>query len=136
MRRLAQQASASQELIEEKLQYLTKRREMIRYEEFVEVGYPIGSGSVESASQLQQARLIQRLQKHPPPLPTPPTAMANEVKMKNAPPPEVTSAKKPSGQDQKPRQKGSRPAPDHPWRKFSFGKGRFRDFTKGSSAKS
>jgi hypothetical protein len=171
---LAQQEPAKRELIEEKLQYLTKRREMIRYEEFVKAGYPIGSGSVESANkvviqarmkqagmhwarrnvnpmaalrnvacndrweeawpqiaaQLRQERLTKRLQKHPQLMPRLPAAMADEIKRKNAPISEVTSAKEPSGNDQKPRQKGSRPAPDHPWRKFSFGKGRFRDFKK------
>ncbi len=179
LRRLAQQTPGSRELIEDSLQYLMKRREMIRYEEFVEAGYPIGSGSVESAnkvviqarmkqagmhwaranvnpmaalrnvacndrweeawpqmaSQLQQERMIQRLQKHPPPLPRLPEVLADEKK-KKAPLPEVTPAKESSGKDQKPRQKGSRPAPDHPWRKFSFGKGRFRDSTKGDRAKS
>ncbi len=180
LRRLSQQEPTSQESIEEKLQYLRKRREMIRYEEFVAAGYPIGSGSVESANkvviqarlkqagmhwarrnvnpmaalrnvacndrwdeawpqieaQLQQERMIQRLQKHPRPMPTLPEVMADEMKRKNSPPPEVTPSKESSGKDQKPRQKGSRPAPDHPWRKFSFGKGRFRGFTKGGSAKS
>ncbi|MBO0723590.1 MAG: ISKra4 family transposase [Blastocatellia bacterium] len=180
LRSLAKQEPASQELIEEKLNYLTKRREMIRYEEFVKAGYPIGSGSVESANkvviqarmkqagmhwarenvnpmaalrnvacndrweeawpqiarQLQQERMIQRLQKHPQPMPTLPEVMADEIKRKAIPLPEATPMKETSGKDQKPRQKGSRPAPDHPWRKFSFGKGRFRDFTKGRSAKS
>jgi hypothetical protein len=49
LRRLAQQEHIGQELIEEKLQYLTKRREMIHYKEFADAGYPIGSGCVESA---------------------------------------------------------------------------------------
>ena len=180
LRRLAAQAPGSQELIEEKLQYLTKRREMIRYEEFVAAGYPIGSGSVESANkvviqarlkqagmhwarehvnpmaalrnvacnerweeawpqiaaQFHQERMIQRLQKHPPPLPTLPAMMADESKRKNVPRPAVSPLKEPSSNEQKPRQKGSRPAPDHPWRKFSFGRERFRDFTKEGSAKS
>lgn len=180
LRRLAPPALAQQELIEEALQYLTKRRAMIRYQEFVAAGYPIGSGSVESANkvviqarlkqagmhwarahvnpmaalrnvacnerweeagpqianQLRQERLSQRWQKHPPPLPTLPEVMADETKKKNAPLPEVTPVQESSGKDQPPRPKGSRPAPDHPWRKFSFGKGRFRDFTKGGSAKS
>ncbi|MDX2029236.1 MAG: hypothetical protein SF339_01105, partial [Blastocatellia bacterium] len=35
LRRLSQQEPTKRELIEEKLQYLTKRREMIRYEKFV-----------------------------------------------------------------------------------------------------
>lgn len=180
LRRLAQQEPSSRELIEEKLQYLMKRRAMIRYAEFVAAGYPIGSGSVESANkvviqarmkqagmhwaranvnpmaalrnvacnerweeawpqitaQLQQARLSQRLQKHPPPLPTLPEMKADELSRKNAPVTEVTPAKESSGKEPPPRQKGSRPASDHPWRKFSFGKGRFQDFTKGRSAKS
>jgi len=179
LRRLAQQEPTSQELIEEKLRYLTKRREMIRYQEFAEAGYPIGSGCVESANKvviqarmkqagmhwargnvnpmaalrnvacndrweeawpqiatrLQQERMIQRLQKHPRPMPTLPEVMTDEIKRKDAPLPEATLSKDSSDKDQKPRQKGSRPAPDHPWRKFSFGKGRFRDFTKGGSAK-
>jgi hypothetical protein len=180
LQRLATQAPAQQGLIEEKLQYLSKRRELIRYAEFVAAGYPIGSGSVESAnkvviqarlkqagmhwarvnvnpmaalrnvacnerweeawpqiaSQLRQARLRQRLQKHPPPLPTLPEVRVDESRRKNTPLLKVTPAKEPASNDQEPRQKGSRPAPDHPWRKFSFGKGRFRDFTKGGSAKS
>lgn len=180
LRRLAEQAPGSQELIEAKLQYLTKRRELIRYAEFVAAGYPIGSGSVESANkvviqarlkqagmhwakahvnpmaalrnvacnerweeawpqitaQLQQERMIQRMQKHPPPLPTLPAMMADEIKRKKTPLPAVSPAKESSNKEQQPRQKGSRPAPDHPWRKFSFGRGRFRDFTKGGSAKS
>lgn len=180
LRRLSGQESSDQELIEEKLQYLMKRREMIRYEEFARAGYPIGSGSVESAnkvviqarmkqagmhwarenvnpmaalrnvacndrwkeawpqitSQLQQERAIQRLQKHPQPMPTLPEVMVDETKRKDAPLPAVTPTKEASGKDQKARQKGSRPAPDHPWRKFSFGKGRFQDFTKKGSAKS
>jgi len=57
---LAQQEPSSQELIEEKLQYLRKRREMIRYQEFAEAGYPIGSGCVESANKVViQARMKQ-----------------------------------------------------------------------------
>ncbi|MDX2030144.1 MAG: hypothetical protein SF339_05720, partial [Blastocatellia bacterium] len=60
LRRLSQQEPTKRELIEEKLQYLTKRREMIRYEKFVKTGYTIGSGSVESANKLViQARLKQ-----------------------------------------------------------------------------
>ena len=180
LRRLAAAEPSKRELLEDKLQYLTKRREMIRYEEFVAAGYPIGSGSVESAnkvviqarlkqagmhwarahvnplaalrnvacndrweaawpqiaSQLQQERLSQRLQKHPQPLPTLPEVRADAIKSKNSPIPEDTSSKASSGNDQQPRPKGSRPAPNHPWRKFSFGKGRFRDFTKVGSAKS
>jgi len=178
LRRLAQQALGSRELIEDSLQYLQKRREMIRYEEFVAAGYPIGSGSVESANkvviqarmkqagmhwarenvnpmaalrtvacndrweeawpqisaQFQHERLRQRLHKHPPPLPTLPEGMADEKK--KAPLLEVTPPKTSSGKDQKRGRKGSRPAPDHPWRKFSFGKGRFRNSTKGNRAKS
>lgn len=174
LRRLAQQEPIGQELIEEKLQYLTKRREMIHYKEFAEAGYPIGSGCVESANkvviharmkqagmhwarenvnpmaalrnaacndrweeawpeiatQLQQERLIQRLHKHPQPMPTLPEVKADEIRRKDVPLPEFTLSKESSGKDQKPRQKGSRPAPDHPWRKFCFGKGRFRDFKK------
>lgn len=180
LRRLSRQESSDQELIEEKLQYLTKRREMIRYEEFARAGYPIGSGSVESAnkvviqarmkqagmhwarenvnpmaalrnvacndrweeswpqiaSQLRQERTIQRLQKHPHLMPTLPEVMADEIKRKEALLPAVTPSKESSSKERKPRQKGSRPAPDHPWRKFSFGKGRFQDFTKKGSAKS
>lgn len=58
LRGLAEQAPGSRELLEEELQYLTKRREMIRYAEFVATGYPSGSGSVESANKVViQARL-------------------------------------------------------------------------------
>ena len=174
LRRLAEQAPSSQELIEEKLQYLTKRREMMRYQEFATAGYPIGSGSVESAnkvviqarmkqagmhwaranvnplaalrnvacnerweeawpqiaSQLRQERLFERLQKHPPPLPTLPEVRVDESRRKSTPLPKVTPAQEPAGNEQQPRQQRSRPAPDHPWRKFSFGKGRFQNFTK------
>lgn len=180
LRRLSQQEPSSQELIEEKLQYLRKRREMIRYQEFVAAGYPIGSGSVESANkvviqarlkqagmhwarenvnpmaalrnvacndrweeawpqialQFQQERMIQRLQKHPQPMPTLPEVMTDEIKQKSVPLPTLIPPKQSSGKDQKPRQKGSRPAPDHPWRKFSFGKRQYWDFTNGGSAKS
>jgi hypothetical protein len=60
LRRLSQQEPAKQELIEDSLQYLTKRRELIRYQEFVAAGYPIGSGSVESANKVViQARMKQ-----------------------------------------------------------------------------
>jgi len=88
------------------------------------------------ARRLQQGRMIERLQKHPQPMPTLPEVKADEAKRKETPHPEATPSKDSSGKDQKPRQKGSHPAPDHPWRKFSFGKGRFRDFTKEGSAKS
>lgn len=45
-------------VVEESLQYLEKRREQIRYAEFVRLGYPIGSGMVESANKLVvEARL-------------------------------------------------------------------------------
>lgn len=174
LRRLAEQAPVQQELIEEKLQYLTKRRAQIRYAEFAKAGYPIGSGSVESANkvviqarlkqagmhwarahinpmaalrnvacnerweeawpqlaaQLRQVRLSKRLDKHPPPLPRLPEAKTAESRRKTAALAEAAAVKEPTGNEQKARQKGSRPAPDHPWRKFSFGKGRLRDFKK------
>jgi len=174
LRRLSEQEPAKRELIEEKLQYLSKRRAMIRYEEFVNAGYPIGSGSVESANKVviqarlkqagmhwarsnvnpmaalrnvacndrweeawpqiaarfRQARLSQRLQKHPPPIPTLSGVTTDEGQRNKAPRSEVSSAKESSGDEQKPRRPGSRPAPDHPWRKFSFGKGQFRAFKK------
>ena len=37
---------------DETLQYLEKRREQIDYAQFLALGYPIGSGSVESANKL------------------------------------------------------------------------------------
>lgn len=170
LRCLAASEPSKRELIEDKLQYLSKRREMIRYGKFVAAGYPIGSGSVESAnkvvvqarmkqagmhwarenvnpmvalrnvacnerweeawpqiaSRLQQEQLIRRLQKHPRPMLKLPEVMADEMKRKNAALPEISPAQESSGKEQKPRQRGSRPAPDHPWRKFSFGRGRFR----------
>jgi hypothetical protein len=58
--RLSKREADSRELIDGKLEYLRKRREMIRYQEFVELGYPIGSGSVESANKVViQARMKQ-----------------------------------------------------------------------------
>jgi len=180
LRQMAEQEPAKQELIEDKLQYLTKRREMIRYEEFVKAGYPIGSGCVESGNkvviqarlkqagmhwarrnvnpmaalrnvacndrwseawpsieaQLQQDRLSQRLQKHPQPTAAPPMTKAKEVQQKTHPTLETAASKSASATERKAGKKGSRPAPDRPWRKFRFGKGRFRDFAKGDRAKS
>jgi hypothetical protein len=180
LRQLAEQEPAKRELIEDKLQYLSKRREMIRYEEFVKAGYPIGSGCVESGNkvviqarlkqagmhwarrnvnpmaalrnvacndrwseawprieaQLQQDRLSQRLQKHPQPTLAPPITKASEVHQKTPPILDTAASKSASDNERKAGKKGSRPAPDHPWRKFSFGKGRFRDFAKGDRAKS
>src|SRR5262249_19617723 len=116
------------------LQSLTKRRELIRDQEFAEAGDPSGSGCVERANkvvlqarmnqagmrwargnvnpmaawrkvacndrwkeawaqiatQLQQERMIQRLQKHPQPMPTRQEAMAEEIKRKETPLPEAT----------------------------------------------
>lgn len=175
--RLSEQEPTKQELMEEKLQYLMKRREMIRYEEFVEAGYPVGSGSVESANKvviqarmkqagmhwaraninpmaalrnvacndrweeawpqianrLRQERMIQRLEKHPQPMLRLPEVMVDEMKEKKSLLTEISPSKEASGKDQKPRQRGSRPAPDHPWRNFSFGKGRFRKPTPAKS---
>lgn len=49
---------AALKVIAESLQYLEKRREQIRYTEFIRRGYPIGSGMVESANKLVvEARL-------------------------------------------------------------------------------
>lgn len=46
------------EVVSTSLEYLEKRREQIRYAEFIAAGYPIGSGIVESANKLVvQARL-------------------------------------------------------------------------------
>jgi hypothetical protein len=50
----------SREVIRHQVEYFEKRREMIRYAEFERAGYPIGSGSVESANKLVvEARLKQ-----------------------------------------------------------------------------
>lgn len=47
-------------IIRGSVNYLEKRREMINYNEFLRLGYPIGSGSVESANKLVvQSRLKQ-----------------------------------------------------------------------------
>jgi hypothetical protein len=46
------------EVVAGSLEYLEKRREQIRYAEFIQAGYPIGSGIVESANKLVvEARL-------------------------------------------------------------------------------
>lgn len=46
------------EVVSTSLEYLEKRREQIRYAEFIRAGYPIGSGIVESANKLVvEARL-------------------------------------------------------------------------------
>jgi hypothetical protein len=51
---------ASREVIRHQVEYFEKRREMVRYAEFERAGYPIGSGSVESANKLVvEARLKQ-----------------------------------------------------------------------------
>jgi hypothetical protein len=42
----------AQEAVRSALEYLEKRREQIRYSEFLAAGYPIGSGIVESANKL------------------------------------------------------------------------------------
>jgi hypothetical protein len=66
LRQLAQTAKAerkpeAQQAIQSSLAYLEQRREMIQYAQFQALGYPIGSGSVESAhkvvveSRLKQA---------------------------------------------------------------------------------
>ena len=48
------------ETLDKSLYYLRERREMIRYASFRAQGYPIGSGSVESANKLVvQSRMIQ-----------------------------------------------------------------------------
>lgn len=57
MKRLKKRASRrgdeeAREVIESSLNYLEKRREMIEYEKFQALGYPIGSGSVESANKI------------------------------------------------------------------------------------
>jgi hypothetical protein len=53
-------SEAARVSLSEQVQYLTKRRAMIRYQEFQALGYPIGSGSVESANKLVvEARLKQ-----------------------------------------------------------------------------
>jgi len=58
--RLRAKDEASREVIRQQVGYFKKRREMIRYAEFEQAGYPIGSGSVESANKLVvEARLKQ-----------------------------------------------------------------------------
>ena len=49
---------AARKVVKGSLEYLEKRREQIRYAEFQAMGYPIGSGAVESANKLVvEARL-------------------------------------------------------------------------------
>jgi hypothetical protein len=48
----ASQAESAAQTIAKKLQYLTSRRAMLAYASFAAQGYPIGSGSVESANKL------------------------------------------------------------------------------------
>lgn len=58
--RLKAKDEASRDVIRQQVGYFEKRREMIRYAEFEQAGYPIGSGSVESANKLVvEARLKQ-----------------------------------------------------------------------------
>src|SRR5262249_31093468 len=58
--RLRAKDEASREVIRQQVEYFEKRREMIHYAEFERAGYPIGSGSVESANKLVvEARLKQ-----------------------------------------------------------------------------
>lgn len=94
-----------------------------------------GEAWPQITAQFHQERLRQRLQKHPPPRPTLPAMMADEHKRKSDPLSVVSPVKELASNEQKPRQQASRPVPDHPWRKFSFGKGRFRDCTKGEAQK-
>lgn len=58
--RLGAKDEASREVIRQQIGYFKKRREMIRYAEFEQAGYPVGSGSVESGNKLVvEARLKQ-----------------------------------------------------------------------------
>jgi hypothetical protein len=58
--RLKSAQESSREVIRQQVEYFEKRRELIRYAEFERAGYPIGSGSVESANKLVvEARLKQ-----------------------------------------------------------------------------
>jgi hypothetical protein len=55
---LALAGSEALEVVATSLEYLEKRRDQIRYAEFIAAGYPIGSGIVESANKLVvEARL-------------------------------------------------------------------------------
>jgi hypothetical protein len=58
--RLRAKDEAAREVINQQIGYFEKRQKMIRYAEFEQAGYPIGSGSVESANKLVvEARLKQ-----------------------------------------------------------------------------
>jgi hypothetical protein len=57
-RKAAGRGAEQAEVVEATLGYLRSRREQIRYAEFVEAGYPIGSGAVESANKLVVERRL------------------------------------------------------------------------------
>lgn len=58
--RLTAKDEAARGVIAQQLEYFEKRRKLIRYAEFEQAGYPIGSGCVESANKLVvEARLKQ-----------------------------------------------------------------------------
>lgn len=166
--------------LSEQVQYLEKRREMMRYAEFQALGYPIGSGSVESANKLvvearlkqagmhwdqahvnpmvalrnvacndrwpeawpqiaahqQDERTKRRLQRHAWPLTTSviSKAPAKSVSLPLALAPPAPLNTEPSAQQKEPKSK-YRPPADHPWRRFSFGRGRYQSNKGGSSAK-
>jgi len=56
LRRIAQQEPTSQELIEEKLRYLSKRREMICYQQFAETGTRSGVGASRAPTKSSSRR--------------------------------------------------------------------------------
>ena len=166
--------------VSEQVQYLEKRREMMRYAEFLSLGYPIGRGSVESANKLVvEARLKQagmhwspahinpmvalrniacndrwpeawpqivahkqdewaarKLQRHPLPLTTSvrSKAVAKSASAAWALGPPAPVKTEPIAQQKEPKSK-YRPPADHPWRRFSFGRGRYQSNQGGSNAK-
>jgi len=179
LRALEAKDEVTQAVVAEQRQYLEKRVEMMRYREFLSLGYVIGSGSVESANKLVvEARLKQagmhwarehvnpmvalrnvacndrwgeawpqitahqrnaqtkkKLQRHPWPVASssvpalPVSRVALPLELGPQAPAKAASAKQ---QGPKPKY---RPPADHPWRRFSFGRGRYQSNKGGSSAK-
>ena len=179
LRALEAKDKVSQAVVAEQAQYLEKRVEMMRYREFLSLGYVIGSGSVESANKLvvearlkqagmhwarehvnplvalrnvacndrwseawpqitahqRNAQTKQKLQRHP--WLVAPTVMADPPKSRVALALECrpeAPAQAASVKEQGPKLK-YRPSADHPWRRFSFGRGRYQRNKSGSSAK-
>lgn len=180
LRELEPKDEVTKTVVAENAQYLEKRVEMMRYREFLSLGYPIGSGSVESANKLVvEARLKQagmhwarghvnpmvalrnvacndrwgeawpqitaqkrnaqtkkKLQRHPRPvapsvrLDSPASRVALALELGLEAPAPAASAKPQPGPKPK-----YRPPADHPWRRFSFGRGRYQSNQGGSSAK-